>query len=473
MPIACGADPGEQVPAVRGAGPAAADAAVPGGLAPRHRTRAPARRPPTTRTTTRTRPTRTTSRIGGCARPGAARTPPTCPGCRWRTARSAGCSRRPDGKTYRPSMFITLTLPVLRAGRPARACRSTRPATTTGGPRSTRSTSRSWSTGSGRTCAAAPATRSSTSPPSKPSAAGAPHLHAAVRGRDPPPGRPRGPGRHLPPGLVAGPRQAVYDLDRLPVLDRRRRRLRRPDTGAVLPTWDEALDAARRRPRRRAGARGAVRGPGRHQGPDRRHARSGPGDRLPVQVPDQGPSPAPTTTRRRLATRGPRTSTAWPKKSAGCRARRRCANWLRYGVQPEGARAGMVPGPLPPHKAHDRGEPRARRPPRPRVPAVVRQDPRRPQGRPGRRRAGRPRGSRHRPRRPRRAVDRRAPTAAGPGHILARSQVDERTYAEAIAEAIDTRQRWRREYEAAKERAGPPAAGHGERRARSAVRQRR
>jgi 8-oxo-dGTP pyrophosphatase MutT (NUDIX family) len=41
-------------------------------------------------------------------------------------------------------------------------------------------------------------------------------------------------------------------------------------------------------------------------------------------------------------------------------------------------------------------------------------------------------------------------------HILARSQVDDATYAEAIAAAIDTRNRWRAEYEAAKGRAGPP-----------------
>jgi hypothetical protein len=39
--------------------------------------------------------------------------------------------------------------------------------------------------------------------------------------------------------------------------------------------------------------------------------------------------------------------------------------------------------------------------------------------------------------------------------VLPRSQVDDATYAAAIGEAVATRQRWRREYEAAKERAGP------------------
>ena len=56
-------------------------------------------------------------------------------------------------------------------GSQPRACRSTRSATTTGGPRWMRCTSPSWWTGSGRTCAAARATRSSTSPPSNPNAA--------------------------------------------------------------------------------------------------------------------------------------------------------------------------------------------------------------------------------------------------------------------------------------------------------------
>ena len=75
----------------------------------------------------------------------------------------------PDGKEYRPSMFLTLTLPSYGAD-PAGHRAAGRPghAMTTGGPRWTRCTSRSWSTGSGRTCAGAPATGCSTSPPSNP-----------------------------------------------------------------------------------------------------------------------------------------------------------------------------------------------------------------------------------------------------------------------------------------------------------------
>ena len=43
-------------------------------------------------------------------------------------------------------------------------------------------------------------------------------------------------------------------------------------------------------------------------------------------------------------------------------------------------------------------------------------------------------------------------------HIVGRNHVDAATYAQAISDAIDTRTRWRRQYEAAKERAGPPPA---------------
>jgi hypothetical protein len=135
-----------------------------------------------------------------------------------------------------------------------------------------------------------------------------------------------------------------------------------------------------------------------------------------------------------------------------------CANWLRYGVQPRGAQAGMVPG----HctgKAHDRAN----------------------LGLGGRRVlvsrkwSGKTLAG-HKADRV--AVVRAALEEAGiepddhdelavigtDGHweweILPRSRVDDRTYAAAIAEAITTRQRWRTEYEAAKAaRAGPSSDG--------------
>jgi hypothetical protein len=68
-----------------------------------------------------------------------------------------------DGKEYRPSMFLTLTLPSYGPIRPGTGVPVDPDSTITGGPRWTRCTSRSWSTGSGRTCGGAPAIRCSTS----------------------------------------------------------------------------------------------------------------------------------------------------------------------------------------------------------------------------------------------------------------------------------------------------------------------
>ena len=77
----------------------------------------------------------------------------------------------PDG-TDVPAVDVPHPDPaVVRAGRPRPAPRRPGHAMTTGGRRWMRCTSRSWSTGSGRTCAAAPATRCSTSPPSNRNAA--------------------------------------------------------------------------------------------------------------------------------------------------------------------------------------------------------------------------------------------------------------------------------------------------------------
>ena len=48
-----------------------------------------------------------------------------------------------------------------------------------------------------------------------------------------------------------------------------------------------------------------------------------------------------------------RTSTGCTPSCAGCRARERCANWLRYGIQPKDAGPGLSPGRCG-GKAHDR-----------------------------------------------------------------------------------------------------------------------
>jgi hypothetical protein len=132
----------------------------------------------------------------------------------------------------------------------------------------------------------------------------------------------------------------------------------------------------------------------------------------------------------------------------------RCANWLRYGIQPHGAGPGMTPG----HckaKAHDRDH----------------------LGLGGRRVLV----SRHwtgktltHHRADRAAVVRAVLEEAGidpddhdelaitgtdgrwSWEVLGRSQVDERTYSAAIAIQVATRQRWRAEYTAAQARAAPP-----------------
>jgi hypothetical protein len=131
-----------------------------------------------------------------------------------------------------------------------------------------------------------------------------------------------------------------------------------------------------------------------------------------------------------------------------------CSNWLRYGVQPKGAQAGMVPGHCT-HKAHDRAN----------------------LGLGGRRVlvsrkwSGKTLAA-HKA--DRAAIVRAALEEAGidpddhdelavtgsDGHwsweVIPRTRVDDRTYAAAIADAIATRERWRRQYETATaSRAGP------------------
>ena len=109
-----------------------------------------------------------------------------------------------------------------------------------------------------------------------------------------------------------------------------------------------------------------------------------------------------------------------------------CANWLRYGVQPKNPAAGTAPralqGQSPPPRT-----PRLRRAPRPGLPQMVRQDPRRPPGRPAPLAHHHPRAPGHRPgplhvgtRHPRRprphaqhpaaAARRRRPADAGTPH---------------------------------------------------------
>jgi 8-oxo-dGTP pyrophosphatase MutT (NUDIX family) len=286
----------------------------------------------------------------------------------------------------------------------------------------------------------------------------APHLHAAVRGA-------------IPRKVVREVRAATYHqvwwppheeavfTDRLPMwtdgagyVD--------PDTGAPLPTWDEALDALDDDPDatpahvvrfgRQDDIKGLIAGTpetdrtigylckyltksiaGTHAGDTDEElsaARTAHIDRLADEV--RWLPCAPT-----------------------------CSNWLRFGLQPKGAQAGMVPGHCK-HRAHDRSN----------------------LGLGGRRVlvsrkwSGKTLAAHQADRA---AVVRAALEEAGidpddhdelaitgtddgwTWEVIPRSRVDDRTYAAAIAEAVATRQRWRSEYESAKTtRAGPAPPVH-------------
>ncbi len=117
----------------------------------------------------------------------------------------------------------------------------------------------------------------------------APHLHTALRGAIP-----RATIRAVTRGTYHqlwwppfGDDDVVYG-DRNPVWDRDGGCYCDPDTGRPLPTWERGARRARRDPGREAGARHAVRHPGRHQGHRRRQRRRRPRRAVPDEVPHQG-----------------------------------------------------------------------------------------------------------------------------------------------------------------------------------------
>ena len=189
----------------------------------------------------------------------------------------------PDGKKYRPSMFLTLTCDsygkVRDDGTPVDPA-----AMTTPGRRGTRSTSPRCLTGSSRTCAGCSAMRRSTSAGSSRSSAwprtSTWRSGAACPGRccarswRPPTTKSGGP----PPTTVR------FDGDQLPVWDEGSGNYLDPATGEVLQTWDDALDAIgpADQPRHVARFGAQVRRPGRA----RRVQGRRPVHRLPDQVPD-------------------------------------------------------------------------------------------------------------------------------------------------------------------------------------------
>jgi excisionase family DNA binding protein len=368
----------------------------------------------------------------------------------------------PDGKTYRPSMFLTLTLgsygPVRADGTPVDPDRYDYRRAALDALHFPKLVDRFWQ--NLRRCAGYHVQYFATIEAQRRLA---PHLHAAMRGT-------------IPRRAVRQVRAATYHqlwwpahdtpvyTDRLPQWTDRG--YIDPDTGELLPTWDEALDALDADPEAEpahvvrfgdqddlqgllAGTPGADRAIGylckylakdiatTHDDPD-----------------DSEPSPARAAHIDRVAE-----EVRWLPCAPTC------ANWLRYGIQPKDAGPGMVPGHCP-HKAHDRanlglGGRRV---------LVSRQWS-------GKTLAG------HRA--DRAAIVRAALEEAGydpddhdelsvvgsegrwSWELLGRSRVDAATYAAAISQAITTRQRWRAEYEAAKTAAGPApgraSATHGRR----------
>jgi Replication initiator protein, pSAM2 len=362
----------------------------------------------------------------------------------------------PDGKTYRPSMFLTLTLPsygrVTGEGVPVDPGSYDYRRAALDALHFPKLVDRFWQ--NLRRCAGYDVQYFATVEAQRRLA---PHLHAAMRGT-------------IPRKVVRQVRAATYHqvwwpahdtavyVDRLPQWSDELGSYVDPDTGAVLPTWDQAVDVLDDDPEAEAahmvrfGAQDDLQGLlGGSPGADRAIGylcKYLPKD-IATTYDDTDPTPAREAHIDRLAE-----EVRWLPCAPTC------SNWLRFGIQPKGAGPGMVPGHCP-HKAHDRAN----------------------LGLGGRRvlvsrkwtgktLAG------HRA--DRAAVVRAALEEAGidpddhdelavsgtdgrwSWEVLGRSRVDDRTYAAAIAEQITTRQRWRAQYETAKTRA-PDGAVHGRR----------
>jgi hypothetical protein len=365
----------------------------------------------------------------------------------------------PDGKTYRPSMFLTLTLPSY--GRVTGEAVPVNPANydyrraALDALHFPKLVDRFWQ--NLRRCAGYRVQYFATLEPQRRLA---PHLHAAMRGT-------------IPRQVVRDVRAATYHqlwwpahdepvfVERLPRWSDQIGGYLDPDTGAVLPTWDESLDALDTDPDAEPAhvvrfgdqddLQGLLGGTPEAERRVRYLCKYLTKDITGTYDPaDEDMSPTRAAHIDRLAE-----EVRWLPCAPTC------ANWLRFGVQPKDPGPGMVPGHCK-HKAHDRanlglGGRRV---------LVSRQWS-------GKTLAG------HKA--DRAAVVRAALEEAGidpddhdelsvsgtdgrwSWELLGRSRVDERTYAAAIAEQITTRQRWRAQYDAAKTsvaaRAGPAPQG--------------
>lgn len=253
----------------------------------------------------------------------------------------------PDGQTYRPSMFLTVTLPSygrVRDGVPIDPRRYDYRRAALDALHFPKLVDRLWQ--NLRRCAGFRVQYFATVEPQQ---RRAPHLHAAIRGAIP-----RRTLRQVINATYASvwwpPHEQPIYTERVPVWDGTD--YLDPDTGTVLPTWAEALD-------------------------DLDHDNAVPAHvlRFGSQLDMRGII-APSEE----ANRAVRYLTKYLTKSIayGCaepedqlspameahidrlhqHVRRlpcspTCANWLRYGIQPKDTRPGLVPGRCP-RKAHDR-----------------------------------------------------------------------------------------------------------------------
>jgi Replication initiator protein, pSAM2 len=292
----------------------------------------------------------TTTRIGrrgsGCGRPGAGRTFPTYPGCA-ATPRTVGrVFTTADGKQYRPSMFLTATLPsygaVLADGAPRNPAHCDYRRAALDALHFSKLCGRLWA--NLRRCAGFNVQYFSAIEAQHRLA---PHLHAAIRGA-------------IPRAILRQVVEATYYTLWWPPFDEPVYVGRapvwtgtdyvNPDTGEVLPTWQQALDALDA-----------------DQDAQPPHVL-----RFGRQLDLQGVIPE-------HADRAIRYLTKYLTKAIGkthtdpdslnaayeqhidrmhvelrflpCSPR--CANWLRYGVQPDHPGPGLVPGQCR-GRAHDR-----------------------------------------------------------------------------------------------------------------------
>ncbi|NDL58878.1 replication initiator [Phytoactinopolyspora mesophila] len=256
----------------------------------------------------------------------------------------------PDGKTYRPSMFLTLTMPsygrVTREGVPVDPGSYDYRQAALDALHFPKLIDRFWQ--NLRRATGVPVQYFATVEPQRRLA---PHLHAAVRGT-------------FPRALIRQVVTATYHqlwwpsfdepayVDRLPVWDEHACGYVDPDTGASLPTWDEALDQL-------------------DAHPDAEPAHV---VRFGTQIDMQGILAGTPAADRRVGylTKYLTKNIADDLNDDGEVSAARqahidriadevrwlpcaptCAHWLRFGVQPKNTRPGQVPG-LCRSKAHDR-----------------------------------------------------------------------------------------------------------------------